>query len=253
MRNIKLIIEYDGANYNGWQMQRVKTKDSKFKNRTIQETIEKVIREILKEDIKLIVSGRTDSGAHALAQVANFKTNSRLKPNQIKNALNANLPSDIVIRDAMEIDLRFHSRFDVKSKVYRYIVLNRPVPSAIDRNRCLFFPYRLNLALIRKEAKFFIGRHNFKAFQTSNNNAEKTAVRTVKKLDITKKGDFIIFDIEADGFLYKMVRNMVGTLLEIGRGRFGKGTIKRLLKTKDRRLAGPAVPAKGLYLLEVNY
>ena len=246
MRNIKLTIEYDGTNYNGWQSQ------DRRKAKTIQQVLEGALKKVLREKIKIIASGRTDSGAHAFGQVANFKTKSQLKALQIKKALNTKLPFDIVIRDAKEVDLKFHSRFDVKTKVYRYMVLNRAESSAIDRDRCMFFPYKLNLALIRKEARLLKGRHNFKAFQAKDI-IERGAVRTIKNIKIIKKSDFIAFDIESNGFLYKMVRNIVGTLIEIGRGRFEEGTIKRLLKAENRHLAGPTVPAKGLYLLKVNY
>jgi len=246
MRNIKLIIEYDGTRYNGWQSQDIR------RARTIQQVLEKFLGRILREEIKLIASGRTDSGVHALGQVANFKTKSKLKSVQIKRAMNSRLPLDIVIRDVKDVDLDFHSRYDAKSKVYRYVILNRKERPAIDRNRCLFLSYKLDLALMRKEAKQLLGRHDFKAFQSANK-VQRGSIRKIKNIKVIQKSDYINIEVESDGFLYKMVRNIVGTLIEIGRGRFKKSTIKRLLRSKNRNLAGPTAPARGLYLLKVNY
>lgn len=246
LRNIKLTIEYDGTNYNGWQSQDAR------KAKSIQQVIEKALKSFLHEKIKLIASGRTDSGAHALGQVANFKTRSRLKTLQIKKALNANLPDDIVVRYAEEVDLKFHSRFDVKSKVYRYVILNRSERPAINRDSSLFYPYKIDLNLICKEARLLVGKHDFKAFQAADK-IERGSIRTIKSLKVNKAGDFINIDIEANGFLYKMVRNIVGTLLEIGRGRFPKGRIKKMFREKDRRLCGPTASAKGLFLMRVDY
>ncbi|MFH1656091.1 MAG: tRNA pseudouridine(38-40) synthase TruA [Candidatus Omnitrophota bacterium] len=246
MRNIKLTIEYDGTIYKGWQSQ------GKRRTKTIQQVLEKSLEKILGEKIKLIASGRTDSGVHALGQVANFKTRTKLKPDQIKMALNSNLPLDIVVRGAKEVDSKFHSRYDVKSKVYRYVILNRMERPAIYRNRCLFISYRLDLNLMQQEARQLLGRHDFKVFQSANK-VQRGSVRTIKSIKINKKADSISIEIESNGFLYKMVRNIVGTLIEIGRGRFEKGTINRLLSSKNRCLAGPSAPAGGLYLLKVNY
>lgn len=246
MRNLKLIIEYEGTNYCGWQKQR------NSKKKSIQQVLEDTLQKILNEKIKIIGSGRTDSGVHALSQVANFKTNSKIPLTKLKKALNTLLPEDIVIKRIKEVPLDFHSRFDVKSKLYRYIILNRAYRSVFLRKRAYFYPYPLDINLMRKEAKVLLGRHDFKAFQASDKK-EKSSIRTIKKLVIKKKKDLITIDIEADGFLYNMVRNIVGTLIEIGRGRFVKGDLKKILLSRDRKQAGFTAPAMGLYLVKVKY
>jgi len=254
MRNIKLKIEYDGTNYCGWQVQNrhKSTKNQTLPRKSIQETIEKTLRKILREKIRLIASGRTDAGVHALAQVANFRTNSDIILKKLQPALNGLLPKDIVITDAEEVGLKFHSRFDAKSKIYRYTILNRKYPSVLGRNRVYFYTWPLDVKLMQKEASCLIGRHNFRSFQAADKK-KTAAVRTIKKIVIKKNRGLIQMDIEADGFLYNMVRNIIGTLIEIGRGRFPEASMKRILLSKDRKLAGPTVPAKGLCLLEVRY
>ena len=260
MRNIKLTLEYDGTNYAGWQVQNKK-------HRTLQETLEKALQKILQKRIKIIGSGRTDAGVHANAQVANFKIDSSIAIEKLQKALNAVLPDDISVIKTEEAGLDFHSRFSAKSKVYRYTILNRPSRSAILRDTAYFFPYPLNLKLMRKETRVLLGRHNFKSFQAADkpvrqwfgfpysqsHKKERDATRTIKNLKITRDKDFIYIDIEADGFLYNMVRNIVGTLIEIGRGKLTQGSTKKILLTRNRKFAGPTVPAKGLCLLKVKY
>jgi len=246
MRNLRLEIEYDGTNYAGWQVQ------APQKKKSIQEVLEKTLRKILQEKVYTIVSGRTDAGVHALSQVVNFKTHSDIRPDKLRIALNGLLPEDISISKVEDVDLNFHSRFDAKSKIYRYTILNRLHPCALSRNTVYFYPYPLDLNLMRREARNLVGRHDFKSFQAADKK-ERSSVRTIKKLKITRVGDFIYFDIEANGFLYNMIRNIVGTLIEIGRGRFPQGSLKKILSAKNRKLAGPTVPAKGLCLIKVKY
>lgn len=246
MRNIRLTIEYDGTDYAGWQSQ--KRRGSK----TIQEEIEKAIEKITREKVKLIGSGRTDAGVHALAQVANFKTDSGIAAEKLQKALNAVLPEDIAITKVEAAGLDFHSRFLAKSKAYRYTILNRSCRSALFKEKAYFLPYPLNLRLMQKEAKSLLGRHDFRSFQAKGKK-ERGAIRTVKSLKIRRDGDFIHIEIEADGFLYNMVRNIVGTLIEVGRGKMPEGSTGRILRAKDRKVAGPAVPARGLCLLKVRY
>jgi tRNA pseudouridine38-40 synthase len=261
MRNIKLTIEYDGTCFKGWQIQ-------KKNQRTVQGEIEKALKKIFKEEIRLIGSGRTDSGVHAVGQVANFKISSPMPAARIKRALNANLPADIAILDARETDSLFHAQYSVRSKTYRYTILNRDVRSARERHSCFFYPYPLNLRLMREEAKSLLGRKDFKSFEaadTAGKGGDKAClsasalgrqagtVRTVRRVKITKKGDFIFIDIEANGFLYKMVRNIVGTLLEIGGGRLPKGSIKTILRKRNRLFAGDTAKPHGLTLWEVRY
>lgn len=246
MRNIKLTIEYDGTNYAGWQIQ------NSHRSKTIQEVIEKTLRKILQEKIKIIGSGRTDAGVHALGQVANFKTNSKIPLEKIQQALNSLLPDDIVIVKVDEAGPDFHARFDAKSKLYRYLIVNRNYPSAFLRKQSYFYPYPLDVDLMRREAKCLVGRHDFRSFQASDK-IGRSSIRTVKQIKIKNSKGMITIDIEADGFLYNMVRNIVGTLVEVGRGRFSAGSTKRILSLKDRRKAGPTAPACGLCLIKVNY
>ncbi|MCM8780134.1 MAG: tRNA pseudouridine(38-40) synthase TruA [Candidatus Omnitrophica bacterium] len=252
MRNIKLTIEYKGAHYAGWQIQkRGKGKGLRGK-KTIQEVIEKILRKILREKIKVIGSGRTDAGVHALAQVANFKTNSSIPLEKLQKSLNALLPEDIVIVKIQEASPDFHARFKAKSKLYRYTILNRKYPSAFLGSQVYFYPYSLDIDLMRREARCLVGRHNLKSFYTSDGKA-RNPFRTIKQIKIKNRRDLITIDIEADGFLYNMARNIVGTLIEIGRGRFPAGSMKKILFLKDRTKAGPTAPACGLSLIKVDY
>ena len=261
-RNIKLTIEYDGTDFNGWQTQAArgtsKKQTSRRMHRTVQEEIEKVLKKIFNQNLKLIGSGRTDSGVHAFGQVAHFKSRSSMSVTEMRNALNANLPDDIAILEIEEVPLNFHAQYSVKSKTYRYTILNTPVRCAQQRHFCLYYPYQLNIRRMKEEAKDLIGRKDFKSFTASDPAKRKAqrvenTIRTIKRLSITKKGDNLIFDIEANGFLYKMVRNIVGTLLEVGRGKLKRGSIKQILSEKSRHAAGKTSKPKGLALLEVRY
>jgi len=265
MRNIKLVIEYDGTNYSGWQTQaslkrkdkskKLKTKKEKSQAntvRTIQETIETALQKIFQKKVKLIASGRTDAGVHASCQVANFKTDSKIPAEKIRLALNSFLPKDIVIKKVEEAHEDFHSRFDAKKKTYRYAVLNRYYPDPFLKNYVYFFPHKLNLKLMQSEADCLRGKHDFKSFQTMDK-IERQSIRVIKEIKVYKKDDSIYIDITADGFLYNMVRSIVGTLIEIGRGRFSKGSMRRILDSKKRSYAGPVAPASGLTLIDVSY
>jgi len=253
MRNIKLTIEYDGTNYAGWQRQKTRQASGVRRQiKTIQETIERVLQKILQEKIKLIGSGRTDAGVHAQSQVANFKTNSDIPLEKLQRALNGLLPDDIVITKLEKAGLSFHSRFDAKSKVYRYTILNRAYPSAILRKKVYFYPFPLDIKFMQRESRVLSGEHNFRSFQSSGS-LTTNPVRTIKRLKITKEDALIHIDIKAEGFLYNMARNIVGTLIEVARHRLKKGELKRILLAEDRRLAGPTAPSKGLCLIKVNY
>lgn len=273
MRNIKLTIEYAGTNYCGWQIQAHKFTSRKRRGqarahrqkKSIQEIIERLLQKILCEKIGLIVSGRTDAGVHALGQVANFKTNSGIALQKLRWALNGLLPEDIVITRIEEANPLFHSRFAACAKVYRYVILNRNYPAALLKNRVYFYPYSLDVRLMRRQARTLLGRHDFAAFCASGSGVKDTT-RTIKRISIRKLSfgqgplsyglngsPLLIVDIEANGFLYNMVRNIVGTLIEIGRGRFPADSLKEILLSRNRKLAGPNVPACGLYLLRVTY
>ena len=244
MRNIKLTIEYEGTNYSGWQSQR------NHRESTIEKTIEKVLRKVLQEKVKLIGSGRTDAGVHAKAQVANFKTRSRIELTKLRNALNGITPRDIVVTKIQEVSSGFHARYSAKSKLYRYTILNRKYPNAHLRNFVYFYSSPLDVNLMRSKSKILLGKNDFKSFQASGKKI-KDSHRTIKRIEVKKRGDFIYIDIEADGFLYKMVRNIVGTLIEIGRGR--QIDLKNILHLRKRELAGPTAPAWGLCLIKVRY
>jgi len=245
------VIAYDGTNYSGWQIQ----KNAK----TIQGEIEKALKKILRKKVRLIAAGRTDSGVHARAQIANFTTSNPALGNAglevvLQRAVNSKLSRDICIIEAKTVPLEFHSRFDAKGKIYRYTILNNRIDDPFLRRYYCKVPYKLNIALMRKEAKVLLGRHDFKSFQAKSALSRiKSTIRTIKKITITKNKQFIHIDIEANGFLHNMVRNIVGTLIEIGRGYFPEGSMRKTLSAKDRTKAGPTAQAKGLTLLKVKY
>ncbi|MFH0913630.1 MAG: tRNA pseudouridine(38-40) synthase TruA, partial [Candidatus Omnitrophota bacterium] len=203
MRNIKLTIEYDGTRYAGWQ-------DQGKKHKTIQQALEMALGKILHERVMVIGSGRTDAGVHALAQVANFKTDSGIKLEKLRGGLNAVLPQDIVITGIEEVGLGFHSRFCAKAKVYRYTICNRRSRPVLSRGKVYFIARPLDLKLMQREARVLLGRHNFKSFQASGK-IERNPVKRIKKIKLANDKDLLYIDIEANGFLYYMVRNIVGT------------------------------------------
>ncbi len=243
-RNIRLVIKYDGTHYSGWQFQ----KNAK----TVQELIESALKRITGRKIRLKGAGRTDSGVHAVYQVANFKTPSKLALNKIKDALNSSLADDIMIVSAESVPLEFDSQRSARSKRYRYTVTTTRFTDPFIRHFAARFSYPLKIMSMRRAAKMLIGRHDFKAFQASVKGGLST-VRTIKNIKIVKRGDLIYIDLWADGFLYNMVRIIAGTLLEIGRGKIPVDSIKEILLKRDRRLAGPTAPAKGLCLMSVEY
>jgi tRNA pseudouridine38-40 synthase len=247
MRNFKITFEYDGTGFCGWQAQAQG-------ERTVQGELEAVLSKILKKPIRVIASGRTDSGVHAQGQVISFKTDTRMKPLEIQRALNSLLPADIAVHEAREVKSDFHAQFSVKEKTYRYSVLNRKYRSVFLRDRVYFYPYPLNISNMRRAAKHLTGRHDFKSFQAHDPlRAERQTVRTIKKIAIKKAGDLIHIDVTADGFLYKMVRNIVGTLLAVGSGQLPLGEMPKILKAKNRKNAWDTAPAEGLCLLAVKY
>jgi tRNA pseudouridine38-40 synthase len=247
MPNFKLIVEYDGTHFNGWQIQG-------GKERTVQGELQKACRRIFGKKLTIIGSGRTDAGVHAKAQVASVKIETKLTEGQIRAALNAHLPEDIAVINVEKAKDDFHAQFDARSKTYRYTIYNGRARSALMREFCAHYPYPVNLSRMKKEAQTLVGRHDFRSFQASDALRQATdTTRTIKRLEIKKKGELITIDIEADGFLYKMVRNIVGTLLYCGSGKLPEGAIKKILLKKDRNAAGKTAPACGLCLMEVRY
>lgn len=244
MRNIKLIIEYDGKSFNGWQKQPTKL--------NIQGEIEKAIGEITGEEIELIASGRTDAGVHSLGQTANFKTESNIPIEKFPIAINSKLKKSIVIKSAEEVEERFHSRYSVISKRYRYTINNSKYGSAIYRDMEYHFPIKLDVEEMKKAAKYFEGEHDFKAFKASGTSS-KSSVRTIYKAEVIKEGERINIELTGNGFLYNMVRIISGTLLDVGLEKIKPEDIPGIIEAKDRKLAGRTLPAHGLYLVEVNY
>ena len=244
MRNIKLTIEYDGKDFNGWQKQPNKL--------NIQGNIEKVISEITKEEIELIGSGRTDAGVHAIGQVANFKTNSNIPIKKFAIAINSRLKKSIIIKKAEEVPERFHSRYNCKKKTYRYIINNSDMGSAIYRNLEYNIKMPLNLENMKKASKYFEGEHDFSAFKASGTSS-KSSVRTIYSADVKKENERIIIELTGNGFLYNMVRIISGTLVEVGLGKIRPEEIEDIIDSKNRQMAGKTLPPYGLYLLEVNY
>ena len=247
LKNYKLTVEYDGTEFRGWQIQ-------KQNERTVQGELEKVCARIFQHKANVIGSGRTDSGAHALGQVAHFKAQTKLSPQEIQKAFNALLPEDIVIHAVRAVDSTFHAQLSATGKTYRYTILNRPYRTAQTRRTSYFYPYKLNVAAMRREARDLIGCRDFRSFQASDSLREdKSTVRRVKAVRLRRAKDCIYFEITANGFLYKMVRNIVGTLLEVGNGRLPPGSIQRILRLKNRTKAGATAPAHGLCLMKVDY
>ncbi|MFR7873916.1 MAG: tRNA pseudouridine(38-40) synthase TruA [Christensenellales bacterium] len=244
MRNIKLTIEYDGKDFNGWQKQPNKL--------NIQGEIERAIYNITKEEVDLIGSGRTDAGVHAFGQIANFKTNSNISIEKMAIAINSQLKNSIVVKKAEEVDERFHSRYNAKRKTYRYVINNTEYGSAIYRNLEYHFPIKLNVENMKEAAKFFEGEHDFKAFKSSGTSG-KNSVRTIYKAEVRTDGERILIELTGNGFLYNMVRIISGTLLDVGLGKIEPSEIEDIINSKDRTRAGKTLPAHGLYLVKVNY
>jgi len=254
MRTLKLTLAYEGTNYAGWQVQKNSTQHSAHSRQkpTIQGTLEQTLRQILQESVKVVGSGRTDAGVHALAQVAHLKTRSSMPCERLRRALNSLLPPDIVVKKVEEAPAGFHARFDAKIKRYRYHIVNGPVVLPFERRYVHQVPVSLNPALMRREARGLLGRHDFRAFHNPGRPVADTR-RTISALRINRHNTYLVIEIEATGFLYSMVRSIVGTLIDIGRGHRPPGTMVQLLKTKDRRLVGTTAPPQGLCLAEVRY
>ena len=244
MRNIKLTIEYDGKDFNGWQKQPNKL--------NIQGTIEKAIQELTGEEVELNASGRTDAGVHALNQVANFKTNSNIPIEKIAIALNSKLKKSILIKNAEEVDEKFHSRLTCKRKTYRYVINNSKYGTAIYRNMEFHIPQKLDVERMEKAVKFFEGEHDFKAFKASGTSS-KSSVRIIYNADVFKEGDKICIELTGNGFLYNLVRIIAGTLVEVGLGNIEPKEIPNIINEGKRQNAGKTLPAHGLFLVSVEY
>jgi tRNA pseudouridine38-40 synthase len=245
MRNIKMILEYDGSKYQGWQ----RLGDTE---NTIQEKIEKTIKLIIDEDISLIGSGRTDAGVHAKGQVANFKTNSEIELSDFIYYMNVYLPKDIIIKDTKEASEKFHARYNAKEKIYTYYIYNDTYQSPFYRKYSYHVPQKLNVENMIKACEILSDEHDFRAF-CSVKSKKKSTVKTVKSITINKKEPILSIEFIADGFLYNMVRILTGTLIEIGNGNRQIDTLISLFDSKNKADAGFTAPPHGLFLEEVKY
>jgi tRNA pseudouridine38-40 synthase len=245
MTNFKITIEYDGSAYHGWQRQ--------SSERTIQGEIENALKTMTGNCVAVTGSGRTDAGVHALNQTANFRCAASLTPEVFLKGLNSLLPEDIVISSCKIVPEKFHARYDVKSKVYHYRILNRTLPAAISRQYAWHIRKKLNLSAMQEALRCIIGSHDFKAFEGSGSPRAST-VRCIINADLVKaENDYLVLKIEGDGFLKFMVRNIVGTLVDVGFDKITPHDFKQILISKDRNLAGITAPANGLFLMEVKY
>lgn len=245
---LKLTIAYDGANYAGWQMQKI--------GLGVQQVVEEAIAKIFQQQIRIHGSSRTDTGVHARAMIAHFDLpEDRLRMPMIKVALalNAQLPEDVRIMDARQVAETFHARFDAGAKQYRYFVYNHAAMDPLLRHRAWHVPQELDFTAMRKAASYFKGKQDFVAFANNRNYAMETTVRTLFRCEMKKAGPLLIFIMEGDGFLYKMCRGIVGTLIQAGQGKFPPTDVAKMLAAKDRRMAGMTAPAHGLVLWKVLY
>jgi tRNA pseudouridine38-40 synthase len=244
MRNMKLTLSYDGTEFNGWQTQ------PGF--RTVQETLERAVGDLTGARVRVNASGRTDAGVHAVGQVVNFYTTTLYPPDVLLRAVNARLPPDVVVRAAADMPESFDANRDARRKRYRYVIHDGPVPDPFHRRYCVRTRHRLDEAAMRRAAGPLLGRHDFHSFETGWPN-RMSSVRTITHLGLRRFGDFLWLDVEADGFLYNMVRSIAGTLINVGRGHWPEAEVAAILKAEDRRRAGPTAPAAGLFLMRVRY
>lgn len=245
MRNVRMILEYDGTAYHGWQRQ--------INGISIQQILEEKIAVMTGEVVKVIGSGRTDAGVHALGQVAHFKTASTIPDTNFMKGINSLLPIDIVVKDLQEVDPSFHARYDVKSKIYLYQIVNGSVRPVLNRQYAWFVPGLLNLERICEAALSFKGTHDFSSFCSTHSDA-LDHIRTVIDIRIEMEPQGLIkIVMEADGFLRYMVRGIVGTLVEFGKGKRLLADLQETMSAKDRRYGGMTAPPQGLFLKEVRY
>lgn len=245
MRNLKLTFSYDGTDFNGWQTQPGV--------RTVQETLEGAVVKVTGEPrVRANASGRTDAGVHALGQVANVLTASALPAAKLWRAINAHLPDDVVVRTCEDAPATFDANRDAVRKLYRYVIHDGPAASPFLRRYCCRSRQPLDAAAMARAAVALTGRHDFRCFETEWPN-RASSVRTITRLAVSRAGEHVWFDVEADGFLYNMVRAIAGTLMNVGRGYWPEGQVAAILEAGDRTRAGPTAPAQGLYLVRVTY
>jgi tRNA pseudouridine38-40 synthase len=244
MRTLKLVLEYDGFDYHGWQVQ-----DQVV---TIQGVLEAALGKILKEPIRIHGAGRTDARVHALGQVVSFRCPADIPTTALQRALNACLPRDVVVHEVQEVPADFHARFSALGKVYAYRILNRPLRAPLRLRYAWHIPPVLDVPSMARAGTCLQGTHDFASFQAVGSEV-RTTKRTLTELTVGRADDEIVITCTANGFLRHMVRNIVGTLVEVGRGSRPPADLKRILDGCDRRLAGPTAPPQGLYLVQVLY
>lgn len=245
MRNIKLLLEYEGTDYFGWQLQPSIP--------TVQETIQDRLKKMTGEDASLIAAGRTDAGVHATGQVCNFMTESKIPAISIKKGLNTLLPRDIVVKDAIDVDEEFHSRRDAYSKTYNYLIVNRDYPSSLYRRFSWFIPQQLDIVEMRRGARLLTGEKDFSSFRAVGCESPH-AIRNIENITIDRTQDGLLkIKVKGNAFLRHMVRIMVGTLITLGRGKITVAELKEIVEAKDRTTAGITAPPQGLFLKKVEY
>ncbi len=245
MKNILLSIAYDGRAFHGWQIQKNAV--------TVQEEFQKALYRVIGETVDIKGSSRTDAGVHAYDYRISFKTARSIPPERLVAALNTYLPKTIAVKSAQYVPIDFHARYSSLGKEYVYKILNSQIRDPFLDGYAYHYWYRLDEKLLDRAAKDFIGYHDFSSFCTLDSREKGDMCRTVKSASVTRDGDMVYFTIEADGFLYNMVRIMVGTLLRIAQGKFKADSIPSIIKSKNRKRAGPTAPAEGLYLNRVFY
>ena len=244
MRNLKILLSYDGTDFSGWQTQPG--------YRTVQETLEKAIEAVMAKKVYANASGRTDAGVHAIGQVVNFFCDTKLPPDVLIRALNSNLPDDVVVRDCGDVPQVFDANKDAVRKLYRYIIRDSQQRSPFMNRYATQSRHRLDAEKMARASRCLLGRHDFHSFETEWPN-RLTSVRTILHLTVNRVGEYIWLDVEADGFLYNMVRAIAGTLMNVGRGYWPEEKVAEILNAEDRTVAGPTAPAQGLFLMRVMY
>lgn len=245
MRNLLLKIAYDGARYHGWQIQQNAV--------TVQEVFQEALYRSINEQADIKACSRTDTGVHARAFCISLKTGSPIPPERLVPALNSYLPPDIAVLSCEAVSADFHARYSCKGKEYQYLIWNHPVRDPFLHGRALHYWYPIDEALLDRAAGHYVGRHDFTSFCTMDRRETGDLTRTVTQAGVSRLGGQVIFTVQADGFLYNMVRIMVGTLLRVQQGKFKARDIPDILTAKDRKRAGPTAPACGLYLNRVFY
>jgi tRNA pseudouridine38-40 synthase len=245
MQTYKLTLEYDGTHFSGYQSQK--------NARTVQDVLEGALQKIYKKKVRIIGASRTDSGVHAEGQVVHYKIDKNIPLKNLIHAINSNLPEDVAVKKIKKVSPQFHARFTAKKKTYVYEVKLSKIPAPLERNRVYSYFYLLDINKIRKAARLLVGNHDFKSFQAKSSEREMSTTRTLLKLETTQKKEKLTFLFEGNGFLYNMVRNIVGSLLEVGRGKMSLGEFKRGFEAKDRRRMGPTAPPQGLTLKRIAY